>query len=318
IGDPEGGEIEFGTPPASGTTVTLLRRTEGIRESAFVEGGPFRAAAINAELDRSMLLIQEDREEHGRALRGHPTESGIDFCLPPTTARANKLLGFDSAGKPMAFGMSELPAAGDASGALVVPNGAAAARALGEHLAAAVNVRDFGALGDGITDDGAAFAAAIATAQSRGAVVYVPASVTPYLLGAGLVLDGTRMVGDGAGSVLKLALASGAGIELTGSGAGLADLRVLGPGASAWPAAPADVDLSGITLDGVRIASGAAAATLHGVEVAACATGLAIEGGARAIVGCTFAYGLHGMEIRSGASGAIFVARTSCHACTRG
>jgi Pectate lyase superfamily protein len=232
IGDPNGGEIVFGTAPAPGTTITLLRRTEGIRESAFVDGGPFRASAINAELDRIMLLIQEDREEHGRALRGHPAEADIDFGLPSTSARANKLLGFDSAGKPVAFGPAELPTGGDASGALVTPNGATTARALGEHLAAAVNVRDFGALGDGITDDSAAFAAAISAAQSRAAVVYVPASPTPYLLGTGLVVDGTQMVGDGAGSILKMALASGAGVQLTGSDPGLARLRVLGPGAS--------------------------------------------------------------------------------------
>ncbi|HEX6113250.1 MAG TPA: glycosyl hydrolase family 28-related protein, partial [Geminicoccaceae bacterium] len=318
IGDPNGGDIVFGTPPAPGTTITLLRRTEGIRESAFVDGGPFRASAINAELDRIMLLIQEDREEHGRSLRGHPAESGIDFCLPSTTARANKLLGFDSAGKPVVFGPAELPTGGDASGVLVTPNGATTARALGEHLAAVVNVRDFGALGDGITDDSAAFAAAISAAQSRAAVVYVPASPTAYLLGAGLVLDGTTMVGDGAGSTLRIALASGAGVQLTGSDAGLARLRVLGPGASSWPESPADVDLSTVALDGVRISNGAANATVQSVEVSACATALAIEGGARAIVGCAFTYSLRGIEVRSGSVGAIFVARTRFHACTRG
>jgi Pectate lyase superfamily protein len=318
IGDPDGGEIGFVTPPAPGTTITLLRRTEGIRESAFVDGGPFRAAAINAELDRIMLLIQEDREEHGRALRGHPAESGIDFSLPSTTARANKLLGFDSAGSPVAFSATDLPTGGDASGALVTPNGAITARALGEHLAAVVNVRDFGALGDGITDDSAAFAAAVTAAQSRSAVVYIPANPTPYLLGTSLVLDGTKLVGDGAGSTLKMALASGAGVLLSGDGAGLARLRVLGPGASSWPGSPSDVDLSTVALDGVRIANGAAEASVQSVEVAACASALAIEGGTQAIVGCTFSYSLRGIEIRNGASGAIFVARTRFHACTRG
>jgi Pectate lyase superfamily protein len=318
IGNPDGGAIVFNTPPASGSTVTLLRRTEGIRETEFVDGGPFRASAINAELDRIMLLIQEDREEHERALRGHPAESGIDFCLPPTTERANKLLGFDSAGKPVAFGETELPTSGDASGVLVTPNGATTARSLGEHLATPVNVRDFGALGDGITDDGAAFTAAISAAQSRGALVYVPASATPYLLGTGLVLDGVAMIGDGAGSILKLALPSGAGIELTGSGAGLAGLRLLGPGASSWPGSPADVDLSAVALDGVRITSGAADSTLRSVEVAACATALAIEGGTKAVVDCAFSYSIRGIEIRNGAVGAVVVTGTSCHACTSG
>ena len=156
IGDPDGGEIAFGTAPAPGTTITLLRRTEGIRETAFVDGGPFRASAINAELDRIMLLIQEDREEHGErcvATRRNPPSTSP--CRRPP--RANKLLGFDSAGSPVAFSAAELPTSGDASGALVTPSGATTARMLGEHLAARVNVRDFGALGDGITDDEGGF-----------------------------------------------------------------------------------------------------------------------------------------------------------------
>ena len=41
IGDPEGGEVEFGVPPAPGSTITLLRRTEGIRETEFVDGDRF-------------------------------------------------------------------------------------------------------------------------------------------------------------------------------------------------------------------------------------------------------------------------------------
>jgi Pectate lyase superfamily protein len=318
IGNPDGGEVAFSTPPDSGTTLTLLRRTEGIRETEFVDGGPFRAAAINAELDRIMLLIQEDREEHGRALRGHPAESGIDFSLPPTAERANKLLGFDSAGKPVAFGETELPTSGEASGVLVTPTGATIARSLGEHLAALVNVRDFGALGDGITDDSAAFAAAISVAQSRAAPVYVPASATPYVLGATLVLDAMTMIGDGAGSTLKVGLASGAGVHLAGSGANLIGVRVLGPGASGWPGSPSDVDLSVVALDGVKVASEAEDVTLQSVEVAGCATALAIEGGIKAVVGCAFSYSIRGIEIRSGAVGAILVSRTSCHACTSG
>jgi Pectate lyase superfamily protein len=318
IGDPDGGEVVFATAPAAGTTLTLLRRTEGTRETEFVDGGPFRASAINAELDRIMLLIQEDREEHGRALRGHPAEVGIDFCLPPTTERANRLLGFDSAGRPAVFGASALPSSGDASGALVTASGATTARSLGEHTAALVNVRDFGALGDGVTDDSAAFAAAITAAQGRGARVYVPASATPYAIGATIALDGLTMTGDGAGSVLRVGLPSGAGITLAGSGAGLIGLRVLGPGAAAWPGSPADVDLGAVALDGVRIASGAEDATIQAVEVAACATALAIEGGVQAIVGCDFSHSFRGIEIRSGAAGAIFVTRTRLHACTRG
>ena len=232
---PTGGEITFIQPPAPGSSVTLLRRTEGIRETDFVDGGLFRAAAINAELDRIMLLIQENREEHNRALRGRPGEAGADFCLPPTAARANRVLGFDSAGRPMAFGQAELPSIGDSSGVLVTPSGATTARTLGEHLATLVNVRDHGALGDGVTDDRTAFEAAIAAAQTRGSPVYVPASSTPYVLGGSLALSGVALLGDGPGSTLKLALSSGSALQLGGTGARLSRLRLLGPGVNGLP-----------------------------------------------------------------------------------
>ena len=239
LGEPTG-KITFLEPPAAGTTITLLRRTEGIRETEFVDGGPFRAAAINAELDRIMMLIQENREEHNRALRARPFEGDLDFCLPPVAQRANNLLGFDSSGQPMVFGQSELPISGDASGQLVTPAGATTARALGEHLAAIVNVRDFGAIGDGVSDDSAAFQAALAAAQARSGAAYVPASSNAYLIGAALVLDGVGLVGDGPGSMLKLALASGFALQLTGDAPRVAGLRLLGPGADTWPQSAED------------------------------------------------------------------------------
>jgi Pectate lyase superfamily protein len=318
LADPEGGEITFAEPPAAGTSVTLLRRTESVRATEFVDGGPFRAAAINAELDRIMLLIQENREDQGRALRGRATEGDLDFCLPEAAQRANRLLGFDSAGRPLIFAPTELPSSGDGGGLVVTPTGGTVARALGEHLAALVNVRDYGAMGDGVTDDSAAFLSAIAMAQTRSSPVHVPNSPNAYVLGSPLVLDGVTLVGDGAGSTLKLALSGGPGMQLLGSGAGLVGVRLIGPGANAWPAGPADVDLSGVTLDAVEVGTGAEGAILDSVEIAGCQTGLVVEGGVGAIVGCTFAFNLKGITFGAGAEGAVFLSRGRFHACNTG
>ncbi|MDX1541477.1 MAG: glycosyl hydrolase family 28-related protein, partial [Geminicoccaceae bacterium] len=216
LGDPDGGQILYGQPPAAGTTVTLVRRTESIRETEFVDGAPFRAATVNAEFDRLVMLIQEDRDADRRALRIGPAEAEADLCLPPPAERANRLFGFDSAGAPAVFGADQLPASGDVSGALVTASGASTARMLGEHLAAVVDVRDFGAQGDGTTDDAVAFQAALTAAAARRAAVYVPAGPVAYVLGSGITVDGVRMLGDGPGSVLKLAPAIGVGVRLTG------------------------------------------------------------------------------------------------------
>ncbi len=316
--DPDGGEITFLEPPGAGTSVTLLRRTESIRETEFADGSPFRAAAINAELDRIMLLAQETRDEVGRALRGGPAEGELDFSLPAGPERANALLGFDSAGRPMAFGLADLPESGDASGLVVTPSGATTARALGEHLAALVNVRDFGAMGDGVTDDAAAFEAAILAAATRSSPVYVPASSTAYVLGATLTLDGVVMIGEGAGSTLKLAASSGSALELTGTAPRLGGLRLLGPGVNGVPSGPADVDLSAVSLDGITVAGSAEDAILHGLEVIGCHSGLVIEGEVAAIVGCRLAFNRTGIELLAGARGTVFVSQAQVHACTSG
>ncbi|MEM7022796.1 MAG: glycosyl hydrolase family 28-related protein [Pseudomonadota bacterium] len=317
LGEPTG-EVTFIEPPAAGTAVTLLRRMESIRETEFVDGGAFRAATINAELDRIMLLIQENRDAYNRALRAGAFEGDVDLCLPTAAHRANSLLGFDSSGKPMVFGQTELPVDGNGSGLIVTPSGASTGRALGEHLANIVNVRDFGAIGDGATDDSTSFQAAIAAAQVRSAVVRVPAGPTPYLIGAGLVLDGVTVVGDGPGSMLKLGLANGTAIQLTGDTPGLAALRLLGPGANAWPQAASEVDLGTVALDAVEIAGGSTNAQLRNVEIAACHTGLAIEGPAGAIVDCGFVFCRNGVEIGAGAEGSLDFTRTHFQSCSLG
>ncbi len=318
LADPGGGEIAFLEPPAAGSAVTLLRRTESVRETEFVDGTPFRAAAINAELDRIMLLVQETRDEVGRALRGGPSEGDLDFSLPAAAQRANALLGFDSAGRPMVFGQADLPESGDASGLLVTPSGGTTARALGEHLAAVVNVRDFGAMGDGVTDDAAAFAAAILAAETRSSPVYVPASATPYVVGAPLTLDSVTLVGEGAGSTLKLAASSGSALQVMGTGPRLSGLRLLGPGVNGVPGGPADVDLSAVSLEGITIAAGAENTVLQSIEVVGCQTGAAIEGAGAAIIGCRFAFNRTGLQLRNGVEGAIFLSQAQFHGCTSG
>jgi len=318
LGEADGGEAVFAAPPASGSTITLLRRTEGIRETEFVDGGPFRASAINAELDRIMLLIQEDREEHNRSLRSHPADGDAEFCLPAAAQRANNVLAFDSAGRPTVIAPSELPAGGNASGLLVTPSGASTARALGEHLSTSVNVKDFGAKGDGVTDDSDAFQAAITAAEGRRSPVFVPASPAPYLLGSGLVLDGVAMIGEGGGSILKTNAAIGVGLQLAGSSPMLRGLRILGPGATAWPSSAAEVDLEGIALDGVAVASGASDAVLGSVEIAGCNTALAVEGHLHAVVGSAFLFSRNGVELRDGASGGGIIQHTRFHGCSKG
>lgn len=73
------------------------------------------------------------------------------------------------------------------------------------------NVKDFGAVGDGVTNDAAAFAAAIAAVASTGQSIYVPAGT--YVIGSALTSTGhLNMFGDGDKSILDFS-----GATITGS-----------------------------------------------------------------------------------------------------
>jgi hypothetical protein len=83
---------------------------------------------------------------------------------------------------------------------------------------APVNVKDFGAKGDGATNDAGAFSAAIAAVATTGQSIYVPAGT--YVIGSVLSTTGhLNMFGDGEKSVLDFSgiTAAASGITVTGT-----------------------------------------------------------------------------------------------------
>lgn len=84
----------------------------------------------------------------------------------------------------------------------ILPAGASVARPLTERFADHLNVRDYGALGDDLTDDTAAIQATIAKASASSKCVYIPSGV--YQVSGVMLPDTMSVIGDGYSSVLKL------------------------------------------------------------------------------------------------------------------
>ncbi|WP_027285773.1 glycosyl hydrolase family 28-related protein [Rubritepida flocculans] len=158
-GESEGGVVRFDAPPLAGTQIALLRRLPIDRTTDFQPNGLLRASTLNDELDRQVAALQEVREEVRGAVRVSEAEPPTGLVLPPRAARADRLLGFDSLGN-----VTAIPRGGVIAAAFQ----GAVPRSVEDKLAEVLTGRDFGAVGDGVTDDGPALQAAMNAAAAAG------------------------------------------------------------------------------------------------------------------------------------------------------
>lgn len=215
----------------------LFALQEGVTEFAEVGATANAALAASASAQQAALASAASaaaaNAQIDRTLRVSPDEPAI-LPLVSAVLRANKVLGFDAAGKPIAL----LPGTGTATElALDLANaidqakgagmigyksstvaarldayldnadpakGAALLGYKGRNAAAKFadmpSVKDYGAKGDGVTDDRAAIQAAL-TANAGGSL-FIPSGV--YMLSSTLFIpSGTKVYGLGAASRLR-------------------------------------------------------------------------------------------------------------------
>ena len=99
VGVASGGNITFGSAPASGETVVLLRTTARTQTTDYTPNDPFPAATHEDALDKLTFMVQELEETVGRSLKVSKTNVIATSEFTTSAAdRANKLLSFDGSG----------------------------------------------------------------------------------------------------------------------------------------------------------------------------------------------------------------------------
>ncbi len=167
------------------TTVTwAIYRDPALTQTMdLVENDNLPAESVEAEFDYVTMLIQRLADQTSRSIRQTDGETALIGRLPSVVLRANKYLAFDSSGNPEAVD------AATASGTSVTATGTTTARLLADWFADFVNVRSWGAVGDGTVNDTAAVTAAVAEAYSLDRELYWPAgggAFGTYLLTASI------------------------------------------------------------------------------------------------------------------------------------
>lgn len=228
-GSSDGGSVVFDAPPAAGARITLRRRLALARTTDFQSNGVLRARALNDELDYQVAALQQVADEVAGAMRLDPADGG-SLVLPMRAARANRVLGFDATGDVAVFDRD--------TGLLGVPFPGGVPRSVEDKLAERLTARDFGATGDGVTDDGPALAAAMAAAAASGRLLEIGEgsfrSGQPLVLGggaAGLIMHGAIIYAGPAG---QAALTLGDGAAVRNAAKRYEGLRVLRATLSDW------------------------------------------------------------------------------------
>jgi hypothetical protein len=100
IGVDGGGNVTFGSAPASGETVVLIRNTPNTQTLDLVENDPFLSSSFEDTLDKITHQLIEQQEEIDRSIKVSRTNSitSSEFTTNASD-RASKVLGFDSSGE---------------------------------------------------------------------------------------------------------------------------------------------------------------------------------------------------------------------------
>lgn len=214
-----GGTVTFDTAPVNGLVVMIERRMPLERLTDFIEGGDFSARAINNELDFLVAAIQQVGRDQAPMLRYTDDEEPANVTMPTKAQRANKVLGFDGDGNPVGI---------STEGTMAAPNFTASGtgadtRTSHDKFSDMISVKDFGAAGDGVTDD----TLPIQQALSAHDAVYVPPGT--YLITSPVTVAASQaLFGAGQKSVIKCSSTAFNAIEIPEGYTRIDNLRIEG------------------------------------------------------------------------------------------
>ena len=99
-GNASGGNVVFGSAPASGVTVVIRRNMAQTQSTDYTANDPFPAESHEDALDRLTFIAQQQQEELDRSIKLSRTNTmtSTEFTVG-ATSRANKILAFDGNGE---------------------------------------------------------------------------------------------------------------------------------------------------------------------------------------------------------------------------
>ena len=251
VGNDNGGNVTLTAGATAGDILTLYRDMPYARTQNYTNSGDFLASEVNSDFDNLWLAGEQTNRAFSQSIRKPITDSdSISMELPAAASRSGKLLSFTSDGA-----VSVATSATNGTVANLVtyspPFTGAVDTTVEAKLSESVSVKDFGAVGDGVTDDTDAIQAAI---NSSSSVIRIPAGdykITDKNGAYGILISATNktIIGDGL-EVASLIYTSSAtnrpAISVTASDVHIKGIRIDGT-ANATKSAQTRANCNGIT-----------------------------------------------------------------------
>ncbi|TXI93654.1 MAG: hypothetical protein E6Q33_02765 [Neisseriales bacterium] len=193
VNNSSGGNVVFTSAPSSGAKIVIARIGVDLKQLLnYIQGDQFPAKSHEMGLDKLTAIVQQLAYYVSRSVKLPDYESGnltlgdlssrrkkfmwfdADGNIQYVGDQPNTVLGFDESGNPS---YETLPS-GSPGDTFIQAGSGAVERIFQNKARDIVSVKDFGAVGDGVTDDGAAFRAAVEAVEAGGGgEVYVPKGI---------------------------------------------------------------------------------------------------------------------------------------------
>jgi hypothetical protein len=277
VGVDSGGDVTLLSAPANGAIVVRRRNMQFLRAADYQYQGDLPNTVLNPDLDAPVMMAQQLQEQVSRSLRGPAGEAWPE--LPAAADRLDLFPVFDATTGALelstvtqtqvASAVAAAYAAGSTADAVTFlqEGTGAVSRSVQAKLRDVVSLTDFGATGDGVTDDAAAIMLAHDSLPSTGGMIVAPrgiyrhASVLTFTKRIKLVGEGTHFINGSASATEFLKDFNGEGVVLSGAGSTIEGCGFRGAGGNtgdgivikAGRVSLVDVMVAAMGQDGIRV-----------------------------------------------------------------